>query len=264
VSDFRIPSRHRFERVANFRDLGGHRTRDGRRLPHGRLFRSGHLGHASDADRAILSTFGLRKVFDFRTLSDIEMDGPDRLPEGAESVQLPMPDPAQGRGIRAILEESGPDRLEEFFGGGQAEELMRSSAAGLVRERREPYARFLEALAEADAVPALFHCSAGKDRAGWAGSVVLLTLGVPEEEVIEQYLLSNRSAEEIIERQRSHGREIWNDVLRPLLEVRREYIEASFEAVHADWGSFEGYLEKGLGISEAQRDAIRRNLLDDS
>jgi protein-tyrosine phosphatase len=263
MTDYRKPSAHRFERVANFRDLGGHTTHDNRRLPSGRLFRSGHLGHASDADREILASFGLRRVFDFRTESDIAVDGHDRLPEGTESVILPMPDPAQGQGIREIIEECGPDQLEEHFGGGKAEQMMRGSAAGLVRERREPYAQFLRALAEPDAFPALFHCSAGKDRAGWAGSVVLLTLGVPEEEVIEQYLLSNRASEEIIERNRSHDREIWTDVLRPLLEVRREYIEASFEAVHEDWGGFDRYLEEGLGITKSERDAIRRNLLEE-
>jgi protein-tyrosine phosphatase len=263
MTDFRKPPTHRFERIANFRDLGGHRTEDGRLLPRGRLFRSGHLGHASESDRTILASFGLRKVFDFRTASDITLDGHDQLPEGAVSIRLPMPDPAQGQDIREILEESGPDRLHEFFGDGKAEAMMRGSAAGLVRERREPYGQFLRALAEPDAFPALFHCSAGKDRAGWAGSVVLLTLGVPEEEVIEQYLLSNRAAEQIIERQATHGREVWSDVLRPLLEVRREYIEASFEAVREDWGDFEGYLEEGLGVTREQRDAIRRNLLDE-
>ncbi|MBW2498678.1 MAG: tyrosine-protein phosphatase [Deltaproteobacteria bacterium] len=263
MTDFRERPTHRFDRVANFRDLGGHTTRSGRRLPRGRLFRSGHLGHASDADREILARLGLRKVFDFRTESDIGVDGHDRLPEGAESVRLPMPDPAQGGGIRELIEECGPERLAEVFGGGKAEQMMRGAAAGLVRERREPYAHFLRALAEADAFPALFHCSAGKDRAGWAGSVVLLTLEVPEEEVIEQYLLSNRAADEIIARNATHERETWTEVLRPLLEVRREYVESSLEAVLTDWGSFEGYLEKGLGISERQRVAIQRNLLDD-
>ena len=57
--------------LGNFRDLGGHSTRSGRRLPRGRLFRSGHLGHASDTDRETLRGLGLRKVFDFRTDSDI-------------------------------------------------------------------------------------------------------------------------------------------------------------------------------------------------
>ena len=262
MSDFREPPAHRFERVANFRDLGGHRTRDGRRVRRGRLLRSGHLGHASDADQAILAGFGLKKVFDFRTPGDIAEDGEDRLPEGTESVLLPMPDPAVGGDIRAMLEASGADRLEEFFGDGKAEDLMRRSAAGLVRERREPYAQFLRALAEPEALPALFHCSAGKDRAGWAGSVVLLTLGVDEEEIIEQYLLSNRAAEQIVERQRIQGREMWAEILRPLLEVRREYIESSFAAVHEDFGSFDRYLEEGLGIDSAQRESIRHNLLE--
>jgi protein-tyrosine phosphatase len=269
MSDFRAHPPHRFDRVANFRDLGGHTTQDGRRLAPGRLFRSGHLGHASPTDREILGGLGLRRVFDFRTESDIELDGADRLPEGAESVRLPMPDPAGGRGIREILEESGPEELENHFGGGKAEAMMVDSAAGLVRERREPYAVFLRALAQDGALPALFHCSAGKDRAGWAGSVVLLTLGVPEDEVIEQYLLSNRAAEEIIERNRTkeggalggQSRDAWFDVLRPLLEVRAEYIESSLSAVREDWGSFEGYLERGLGISDAERDAVRKNLL---
>jgi len=93
--------------------------------------------------------------------------------------------------------------------------------------------------------------------------VLLFSLEVPEEEVIEQYLLSNRAADEIMARNATHERETWTEILRPLLEVRREYIEASLEAVYTDWGSFEGYLEKGLGISERQRISIQRNLLDD-
>ena len=262
MADFRTPPRQRFDRVANFRDLGGHTTRDGHELPQGRLFRSGHLGNASDADRAQLELLGLCRVFDFRTASDIQVDGTDRLLPGVDSVQLPMPDPAQGRGIREILEGSRPDELEAHFGGGKAEALMRGSAAGLVRERREPYGQFLRALAKPDSLPALFHCSAGKDRAGWAGSVVLLTLGVPEDQVIEQYLLSNHAVEQILAQYQGRGFEDWAELFRPVIEVRAEYIEASLAAVREDWGDFEGYLERGLGVSEAERDAIRKHLLD--
>lgn len=262
MTDFRERPAERFEGIANFRDLAGHTTSDGRRLAKGRLLRAGHLGRATDADLETLEQFGLRKIFDFRTKADIDVDGADRLPSGAESICLPMPDPAGGRGIREIIQESEPDELHLHFGDGRAEEMMRQSAAGLVRERREPYAVFLRELANEDGLPALFHCSAGKDRAGWAGSVVLLTLGVPEDQIIEQYLLSNRAAEDIVEQQPNHVRQVWADVLRPLLEVRPEYIEASFEAMQQDWGGFDGYLDRGLGISDAEREAIRKNLLE--
>jgi protein-tyrosine phosphatase len=262
LSPFREPPPQPFERVANFRDLGGHTTRDGRRLRHGRLYRSGHLGHCSDADVALLDALGLRVVFDFRTRDDIEKDGADRLPEGTEHRRLPMPDPAANEDIRRLIREAGPDGLERLFGNGGAERMMIRSAAKLVSERRAPYARFLEELAQPDSCPALFHCSAGKDRAGWAGSVVLLALGVDEEQVVEQYLLSNRDLEGNVERLRTEQAVPWAGLLLPLLEVRVEYIEASLEALRREWGSFDTYLHEGLGISDEQRAGLAENLLE--
>lgn len=260
--DFRAPSALSFEKVANFRDLGGHITRDGRRLQPGRLLRAGHLGRATEADLALLEPFGLKRIFDFRTPADIAHEGEDRLPGSAESVLLPMPDPAKGADIRSLMENASIDDLDDLFGNGKAERMMIDSAAGLVRERREPYSIFLKALAQADHVPALFHCSAGKDRAGWAGSVVLLSLGVAEEEVVEQYLLSNRAGDEIIAQSRDAGSAFWHDALAPLIGVREAYIQSSFDAVREDWGSFDDYLAKGLGVTDAERTALCDNLLD--
>jgi protein-tyrosine phosphatase len=262
---FREPPSQPFERVANFRDLGGHTTRDGRSVPSGRLFRSAHLGHASDADVEQLAHLGLHRVFDFRTLGDIEHDGQDRLPEGVEHLRLPMPDPAGGQDLRSLIQESGPEAMIETFGNGRAAEWMRRSAAGLVRERREPYAQFITELARPGSIPALFHCSAGKDRAGWAGSLVLLTLGVEEEQVVEQYLLSNRETDRIRERLRSAAvadAEKWSELLEPLLAVHPDYIGASFQAMHEDWGDFDRYLHEGLGISEEQRARLQASLLE--
>ena len=262
MGEYRVPSPLQFEKVANFRDMGGHTTHDGRRLAKGRLLRAGHLGHATDADLALLEPFGLKRVFDFRTAADIESEGADRLTSQAESVLLPMPDPAKGADIRSLMENSGPEDMDRIFGDGKAEQMMIESAAGLVRERREPYSLFLKGLAEPDHVPALFHCSAGKDRAGWAGSVALLTIGVPEDQVIEQYLLSNRAGEQIIERSKQDGNSWWHEALAPLIGVQESYIQSSFDAVEADWGDFDTYLSQGLGITDAEREAIKANLLE--
>jgi protein-tyrosine phosphatase len=262
VSPFREPPKLRFERIANFRDLAGHTTRDGRRVRAGRLFRSGHLAHASDSDVASLSRLGLRHIFDLRTLKDIGLEGEDRVPEGADYVRLPMPDPARAQDIRAILQESGADGMEEIFGGGRAAEMMRDAAAGMVSDRIEPFAEFLRLLANPESGPALFHCSAGKDRAGWAGSIALLALGVEEEQVVEQYLLSNREIESIRERISTEETIPWADLLSPLLEVRAEYIEASFSAMHEDWGTFDRYLTEGLSISDPQLAQLRESLLE--
>jgi len=262
MTDFRAVHILKFDRVANFRDMGGHTTHDGRRLAPGRLLRSGHLSDASDDDLARLEVFGLRRIFDFRTDKDIEQEGRDRLTSTAESVLLPMPDPAKGADIRELMVGSTVDDLDGIFGDGKAERMMIESAAGLVRERRGPYSLFLKALSQADHVPALFHCSAGKDRAGWAGTVVLLAIGVPEDQVIEQYLLSNRAGDEIIERQRQVGNAFWHDALAPLVGVREEYIRSSLNAVAEDWGDFDTYLSQGLDITDEERESLRSNLLE--
>ena len=152
--------------------------------------------------------------------------------------------------------------MEAVFGNGRAAAMMIDSAADLVRERREAYAEFLTELARPESLPALFHCSAGKDRAGWAGSLVLLALGVEEEQVVEQYLLSNQNLAGIRERLETADDAGWAEYLRPFLEVRREYIESSFAAVREGWGSFEDYLAEGLAISDAQLAQLRESLLE--
>ena len=80
--------------------------------------------------------------------------------------------------------------------------------------------------------------------------------------MIEQYLLSNRAGDEIIERQRQVGNEFWHDALAPLVGVREEYIQSSFDAVAADWGDFDTYLSQGLGVTREERKALRENLLE--
>ena len=227
----------------------------------GKLFRSGHLGHASDQDLKHLEQLDVKRVFDFRTLADIEADGTDRLPEGASHLRLPMPDPAVHEDLRTIISETPHNELKDLFADGKAAAMMVQAAEGLVRDRREPYRVFLSELCQADLPPALFHCSAGKDRAGWAGTVVLLALGVDEEQVIEQYLLSNRHLDAIRERLVSENQR-WGELMLPFLEVRREYIDASFATVQTDWGNFDRYLHEGLGITPEQREQLREWLLE--
>ncbi len=266
---FREPPVVEFDAIVNFRDMGGHTTRDGARVAMGRLFRSGHLADATDADVAKLRDLGLRRVFDFRNLADIEVEGPDVLPDITAHCRLPMPDPAKSEDLRSMIQEAKPGQLKEMFGDGKAAAMMAQHAAELVRERLEPYRLFLTELASSDSLPALFHCSAGKDRAGWAGTLVLLTLGVDEEQVVEQYLLSNRAVDDIREHLRAQAEgspsqqgEMWGDLMRPFLEVRREYIEASFAAMQEGWGGFDRYLHDGLGVTEQQRGQLKELMLE--
>src|SRR5438309_1094176 len=117
------------ERVLNFRDLGGFHTNDGRRVRTGRIYRSGQLARATDNDLDTLTGLGIRLVIDFRGPGDVAAEGEDRLPAGAEHVQLPMFDPSGQNDLRTLMASGDTDVLIERFGDGRAFELMRTLAA---------------------------------------------------------------------------------------------------------------------------------------
>lgn len=250
------------DEVTNFRELGGLPTRDGRHVRPRALFRSGHWGRASEGDLGELERLGVGLVLDFRTAQDVAYEGADQLPEGIEHVMLPTGDPASADDTRTLIMESDIDTLREHFGDGRAEHYMTRAAAALVTDRREVYAAFLSRLAEPDCPTALFHCSAGKDRAGWAASSLLLALGVEQEQVIEHYLLSNETfdANQQIRGFPPIDPEVVSLVM-PLTKVREEYVRASIEAANESWGSLEGYFRTGLGFSAEQHQQLLRNWL---
>jgi protein-tyrosine phosphatase len=253
----------RLRTISNFRDVGGCATRDGRRVRTGRLFRSGHLGGASDEDLARLAELGIRTVIDFRGPQDEDADGGGRLPDGARLVRIPMSDPATGGDIRGLLYRSDAAGLERILGGGGAERMMCQAAAGLVTERCAEFGALLRGLAALHPLPALMHCSAGKDRTGWAASLVLLVLGVAEDEVIEHYLLSNLHRRDENEQLLANPRDGMDpEWIRPFLEVRADYARAALDAATGRFGSFDAYVERGLGIDPPTLARLRSEMLE--
>lgn len=253
------------EGVTNFRELGGLPTRDGRLVRNQAVFRSGHWGGASEADLGELERLGVKLVFDFRTEADVAHEGADRLPTGVECVRVPTGDPAAADDARGLILSGDLDALRAHFGEGRAEQYMIRAAASLVTDRCDSYAVFLQRLAEPDCPPALFHCSAGKDRAGWAASCLLLALGVSEEDVISHYLVSNATYDA---GQQNAGFALADSELfalvAPLTKVREEYVRASLDATVERWGGLEGYLEDGLGLRPEQRETLKQNWLTDA
>lgn len=176
--------------VRNFRDVGGLPTSDGRTVRAGRLFRSGHLAHATESDATFLASLGLHTVFDFRNGADHALEGPDVELPGVRNVNIPLSDPADGREFWRLVRDGDLVQLREILGDGKAAARMSNSYRGIIRQRTAEHGRVLHALAE-DSVPALMHCAAGKDRAGLSIAVTLLALGVEREAIVADYLESN-------------------------------------------------------------------------
>ncbi|MET9109959.1 tyrosine-protein phosphatase [Streptomyces zhihengii] len=253
--------------VRNFRDVGGLPTVDGRRVRHGRLFRSGHLAHATASDAAYLSTLGLHTVFDFRNAADHRLEGPDVELPGVRNVNLPLSDPADGAEFWRMVRDGNLDQLKAILADGKGADRMIASYRLIVTERTAEHSRVLHSLAE-DSVPALMHCAAGKDRAGLSIAVTLLAVGVEREAIEADYLKSNDPHRRYKVRRSSDAPEAMSaevmELLNPLFDARAAYLAAAFETIDETWGGTERYFSEGLGLSPETRERLRERLVEDA
>ncbi len=281
----RHPNHVQLAGTSNFRDVGGYATVDGKRVRKGVLYRSDQLTNLSRNDLATLSELGLTRVYDLR--SDGERDArPNRLPNG-----VPPSDPTGSSTEREIrpttVGAQGPievvnlsvyypplDRdvtrrkiVDGEVESGEFHQLLVEQNRAFVTDYREQWATVIRGLTETDSLPSLIHCAEGKDRTGFAVAMVLLAVGVPEETVIEDYLLSNKFLEQrasTLSRLAAVGSRfrVPASEVRPLLEVRREYLEAGLATIKEIYGSYDSYLKDGLEIDEATLAKLKAQLLE--
>ncbi|MCQ4082423.1 tyrosine-protein phosphatase [Streptomyces sp. RB6PN25] len=253
--------------VRNFRDVGGLPAVDGRRLHHGRLYRSGHLAHATKDDASFLASLGLHTIFDFRNATDIALEGPDVDLPGVRNVNMPLSDPAAGADFWATVRDGDLAALRSALGDGKGTARMVAAYRALIRERTAEHGRLLRLLAEEESVPVLLHCAAGKDRAGTSIAVILLALGVDREAIEADYLLSNDAHRRYRIKRGADADPIAvpevMELLSPLFEARTEYLAAAFATIDELWGSTDHYLTEGLGLTARHRERLHALLLED-
>ncbi|MFF5452153.1 tyrosine-protein phosphatase [Streptomyces sp. NPDC012950] len=253
--------------VRNFRDVGGLPTTDGRTVRPGRLFRSGHLAHATASDAAFLAGLGLHTVFDFRNEADRRIEGPDVELPGVRNVNIPLNDPADGKEFWKLVRDGDTAQLREILGEGKAAARMSDSYRRMVVERTAEHSRILHSMAE-ESVPALMHCAAGKDRAGLAVAITLLAVGVERTAIEADYVKSNEPHRRYKVRRSSTapdamGPEVM-ELLSPLFDARAEYLLAAFETIETTWGSVDAYFSGGLELSPETRERLRERLVTEA
>jgi protein-tyrosine phosphatase len=220
--------------ATNFRDLGGYRGRDGRPVRWRRVFRSDHLAELTPDDLGVLADLGLARAFDFRGV-DERAAASYALP-GVAQHALPI-EPTVVQNIRSML-ESGHHLREQ-----DAVALMQQTYRAFVHDNAARFAELFEHLLDAD-VPTVFHCTAGKDRTGFAAALLLLALGVDEQTVMADYLLTN----DLYRRPRVATTELPLEVLQVVWRVQAEFLHAALEAVERDYGGVPRYLEQALKL----------------
>lgn len=234
--------------ASNFRDLGGYPGKDGRRLRWGRLFRSNHLGHLTEADIAIVRGLGVRCAFDFRGTQ--ERAAAICALDEIMVHSLPI-EPTVVAALRARLAANAALSPADGL------DVMRESYRNYVRQNTANFRTLLAHLLE-DEGPLVIHCTAGKDRTGLACALVLHALGVPDDVIAEDYLLTNR----FYRRDPSSNSDLPDEVRQVLGSVQISFLTAAFETIDAEYGDLEGYFSAGLGLGKPERATLEARYLD--
>ena len=247
--------------VPNLRDLGGYGTSDGATVAAGLVYRSNQLSGISPGDMEKLAALDLKVDYDLRTAEERDAR-PDELPPGVEYVWLDVLADADQAGP-AMLERlmQNPQEANAALGGGRAEAGFQESYRQFVSlpSAKASFRQLFLSLGDQNQLPALFHCTTGKDRTGWAAAALLTLLGVPKDIVLEDYLRSN----DYIIPAYQHAIDAFvagggDPAIPPaILGVKQEYLEAAFDEMQTTYGTIESYFSEGLGIDAAQQQALR-------
>ncbi|MFJ6496419.1 tyrosine-protein phosphatase [Streptomyces virginiae] len=235
--------------TANFRDAGGYRTSAGQWVRMGEIYRSDALDKLTENDLAKLRRLRVRTVFDLRT-EDERTKAADKVPTGATYV---VADVFAGSGSFQTMPRTPDEAVKAMI---DAERAMVSGAGG-----KKAYTQVFDGIDRDRGRSVLFHCTAGKDRTGWAGAALLTALGVPRETVEADYLASNDYRKAANDAILSHLPAQQAAVYKPLLDVRPEYLNAGYDEVEATYGSFDRYLKDGLGIDARELKELKKDLL---
>jgi protein-tyrosine phosphatase len=262
-NEFRPPT---ISSAPNLRDTGGYATRDGGQVRTGLLYRSEQLSKITDAEMPLLAALGLKKIYDLRT-TDERAAQPDRVPAGAQDVVVDVLADEKQAGPAELLHLLGnPQEANAKLGGGKAAALFTHGYIAFVSlpSARTGFALMFKKLADTNNLPALYHCTTGKDRTGWASAALLTLCGVSDDDVMRDYLRSNDTIlpeyQGMIDKFTGIGVE--KDILLSILGVRREYLEVSFKEMHDQFGGIEEYFAKGLGIDAAGQQTLRDRFVE--
>jgi len=249
----RIP----MDNCPNLRHLGGYQSRTGGKIKDHTLFRSGTLAELTDQDLQRLEALNLAVIVDFRRKSEIA-NNPNRLPEGLLNCQRQL--------------NISPGSLVEAFAHQSAEHMyshMQQINQSLALEQRSAYSAFFDELLNLNGGGLLFHCTAGKDRTGFAAALIMMALEIPRQTILEDYLLTGQyfvaeeQAKTFMSRLQDYSvdHQITEAELLPVLSTKREYLESAFATIDAHFDSEQAYLEATFGLDRHKQQALQDKFL---
>ena len=247
--------------VVNLRDVGGLTTAGGEVVRTDVLYRSGQLGLVGEESLAAFSELAITLVIDLRSDAEVQMLA-DSVPTGVDRVHMDVLAGSDSSVVSHLTDLfSDPAGAEAMLRSGEIQAHYAETYRNLVTldTALRSYRDLFSLLAERSDVT-LFHCTAGKDRTGWAAAALLTLLGVPDDDVTTDYLRSSAPVVEsfrpVIDQFAASGGD--PDLLVPVFRVEEGYLDAARDEMLRSFGSIEGYFRDGLGLGADVQEQLRQ------
>ncbi len=214
---------------------------EGKVVRTGLLFRSGDLSKLSEEDIRIIEEIGIRMTVDFRSDRELINYPTPRISTVEESKRITIIDSARDTAER-MLSENDANGLET---------ILVKDYRRMVRDHQDDFREFFQVLTSTDKLPLVYHCAAGKDRTGLATYLLLIALGVSEVDARKDYMLSNQFLKPVFEKIIRKVIEAGNpngQIIRPLMEVRSEYLDAALEEIDNQFKTVDRFLTDVLQV----------------
>lgn len=237
---------------SNFRDVGGYKTKDGKEVVWGKIYRSAAIDKLTDTDVALMDQKGIHTVIDFRGVKEAEA-APDRLAKNTDYTLCPagsdsLPGAAQ---MKAMLSSKNNDFLMDFYG---------KSAVTYSGERFRPlFVKLLTLDNNKEAI--MYHCTGGRDRTGMATALLLYTLQVPMETIQADYVASNVylfNANKKMYGGLAKMSGLTEEEIIDKMSLKPEYLKAFFDGITTKYGSIENFMQSQLGVGSKEVALLRK------
>lgn len=249
-----------FKTLINFRDLGGIPTENGKRIKSKKILRSAEIVDLCNDDRELLiNDYNLKTIIDFRSQDEVE-DRPDDKFEGVKYYNI---DVLENLKNSKIIKNSKRN-LENIKSVKEVMELMTSVYETLVTDENSSagYRKFLDEFLMLNEGSLIFHCFAGKDRTGIAAAIILTLLGVKEDDIFVDYMLTNKlRAKNIGEKTailKDQGKsQEFIECYKTAMSVEESYLRHAYDTAKNKNGSFYNHVATILNISDNEIDKLR-------
>lgn len=251
--------------VKNFRDMGGYTSNDGRVMRWGRIFRSGHLSDLTDECGMEMLARDIETVIDFRSDREKERHAvhwPKSWIPDYRSISI-------GGNAAAWVQELYEKLSTTDFPAQELKEQFLLAFRTIPLDNKAGLKTFFDTLIDDHKGNAtLFHCTAGKDRTGIAGALLMKALDINEEQIMDDFLLTNKAVnlEESSVKvanwlSKKADRSIDASAVHPLVGVEADFLEACYSSIRENYGSIDNYLVEEMGLNKDRQDKLKHLFL---